>query len=149
MTYASNTKVPPGRSQEQIRHILKRNGAEKFGFEEGDDYAAIMFERKGLTVRITVDMPKLDEFRLTDNGRERSEAAALLASEKVIRQRWRALLLVISAKLEAVASGISTIETEFMPFVVMPNGKTLADMILPALPEMVRTGHLPKLLTAG
>ena len=68
---------------------------------------------------------------------------------QAIRQRWRALLLAIKAKLEAVESGISSIEREFMPFVVMPDGRILAEHLEPKLTQMVTDGKMPKLLTVG
>ena len=36
--------------------------------------------------------------------------------EQACRQRWRALALVIKAKLEAIDAEISTFEEEFLPF---------------------------------
>ena len=49
-------------------------------------------------------------------------AAQQAAWEQVCRQRWRALLLIIRAKLEAVASGITTLENEFLANIVLPDG---------------------------
>ena len=69
--------------------------------------------------------------------------------EQAVRQRWRALLLAIKAKLEAIECGISTIEEEFMAFVIMPDGKPLSSHIIPKLQTMVKTGKMPKLLSYG
>ena len=46
--------------------------------------------------------------------RERGARARQETHDQACRQRWRALLLVIKAKLEAVTAGISTVETEFL-----------------------------------
>jgi hypothetical protein len=81
-------------------------------------------------VRLEVPMPHEIE-----TGNKKSAEAAE-------RQRWRALVLVLKAKLEAVASGISTVDAEFMAAVVMPNGMTLGQAILPRLTEVVTTGRL-------
>src|SRR3990170_8562984 len=43
-----------------------------------------------------------------------SETGTKAKAEVSTRQRWRALVLVLKAKLEAVASGISTLEAEFL-----------------------------------
>lgn len=65
-----------------------------------------------------------------------------------MRRRWRALSLSIKAKLETVASGISEFETEFMAYMVLPNGKTVAENILPEIARAYETGKMPKLLEA-
>ncbi|MBN1518167.1 hypothetical protein JXA32_16515 [Candidatus Sumerlaeota bacterium] len=146
--FASNTSVNVERSQMQIRDTLRRYGAESFGVIERNDHGAVMFEFKGMTVQILVPMPDLnsDEFQMTDSGRPRKENSAMAVYEQSVRQRWRALLLAIKAKLEAVETGISTIEREFLPFIVMPDGKTFADHALPKLQELVRLGKMPKCL---
>jgi hypothetical protein len=64
--------------------------------------------------------------------------------EQSIRQKWRALLLVIKAKLEAIDSGISTFEEEFMAHIVLPNNLTIAENLLPKLGEAYKTGIMPK-----
>ena len=65
-----------------------------------------------------------------------------------VRRRWRALALSIKAKLETVESGIAEFETEFMPYMVLPNGKTVAENILPEIERAYSTGKMPKLLEA-
>jgi len=148
--YASDTRVSPERTQDEIRATLRRYGADKFGTLESRQSTAIGFEISGLTIRITVDVPSENDpaFLSTPTGRERKGGAAYAAWEQAIRQRYRALLLAIKAKLEAVECGISTIEQEFMPFVVLPNGKTIAEMVLPKLMEASKSGKLPPMLMA-
>jgi hypothetical protein len=135
------------RSQEQIKSTLRRYGADGFGVMEQRDQAAVMFQFKRLTIRIAIELPLRDsaEFTSTGTGRRRRENAALLAYEQSVRQRWRALLLAIKAKLEAVETGISTLETEFMPFVVMPDGRTIGQHLLPRLEAAASSGKLPQL----
>jgi hypothetical protein len=148
--YASNTNVPIGRSQEELKDILRRYGADGFGTMERGGIAMVLFEFNGLGIRIDVTLPdRADkEFNETDTGRARSEDAAHKAYEQAVRQRWRALLLAVKAKLEAVACGISTIETEFMPFVVMPDGQTLGTHLLPKLRQIAVEGNPLKALPA-
>ncbi|MFP4145886.1 MAG: hypothetical protein ACLFV3_12175 [Phycisphaeraceae bacterium] len=145
--YASGTNVSVERSQQEVKELLRRYGASKFGLMEDDDQAAVMFVASGLTVRIVVPLPSIEdeEIALTDAGRERSPSATRTAYEKEVRRRWRALILAIKAKLEAVESGISTIEQEFMPFVVMPDGRSFADHALPQIRRAVESGQMPML----
>ncbi len=45
--------------------------------------------------------------------------------KKAARQKWRALLLVIKAKLESVESEIETLEQAFYANIVLPSGLTV------------------------
>jgi len=102
----------------------------------------------GRQVRIQVPMPdrKDKQFWKTDTGRDRSESAALKEWEQACRQRYRALALVVKAKLEAVESGITTLEEEFMAHLVLPGGQTVGQRLLPEIDHAQRSGELPALL---
>jgi hypothetical protein len=144
--FANNTMVSPEKSQNDIRDTLRRYGAKKFGVMEEDDKAHVMFEYNNLMIQITITLPKREEFNKTDTGRERKNSLANEAYNQAVRQRWRSLLLAIKAKLEAVECNISTIEQEFMAFVIMPDGKNLSEHIIPKLKDMSATGKMPKML---
>jgi len=144
--YANNTTVSPEKSQNDIRDTLRRYGAKKFGVMEEDDKAHVMFEYSNLMIQISITLPKREEFDKTETGRERKNSLANEAYNQAIRQHWRSLLLAIKAKLEAVECHISTIEQEFMAFVIMPDGRNLGEHIIPKLKDMSATGKMPKLL---
>lgn len=92
-------------------------------------------------------MPSKTEKRFTHHSRGlRTDQAALAEWEQACRQRWRALALVIKAKLEAVESGISEFEDEFMANIVMPDGKTVSQMARPAIAKAYATGQVHNLL---
>ena len=95
-------------------------------------------------------MPARDsnEFTTTDTGRDRSELAAWRAYEQAVRSRWRSLLLAIKAKLEAVECGISTVEIEFMPFIVLHDGSTVHQRLLPVLQDQANR-NAPLMLPGG
>lgn len=144
--YAQNTTVSVEKSQFEVQRILRKYGADKFGTMEDKDSAYLMFQYNDLMIQITVPLPQIDEFKFTEAGRKRTNKKAEESHSQAIRQRWRALVLAVKAKLEAVESGISTLEKEFMAFVVMPDGKQLGDHLLPELQSMAKTGKMPKLL---
>ena len=77
---------------------------------------------------------------------KRTEQQAYTAWEQACRSRWRALYLIIKAKLEAVESGISTIEREFFYDVVLPDGRTIGEFMAPQLETVYETGQMPTLL---
>ena len=62
------------------------------------------------------------------------------------RRRWRSVVLVAKAKLELVASGGSTFEREFLADMLLANGETMAEAMLPRVLEMYETGNMPSLL---
>ena len=79
----------------------------------------------------------------------RTEDQAYAAWEQACRSRWRSLYLIIKAKLEAVESGISTIDREFLYDVVLPDGRTVGDIVTPQLEIAYQSGQMPPLLEVG
>ena len=90
--------------------------------------------------------PDGDEFTQTPTGRYRSPAQARVGWEQATRQRWRALALAVKAKLEAVEAGIATFESEFLAHIVMDDGQTIGEKLLPQIDRALMAGKLPKLL---
>lgn len=146
--YANKTTVTVEKSKEEVMSTLRRYGCDGFGSYENKTGACVVFEVDKLSIKIEVPLPDRDEFRTTDTGKARTVSSVAREFDQAVKQRWRALLLAIKAKLEAVECGISTIEKEFMPFVVMPDGRTLADHIKPQLQEYAESGKAPLLLAA-
>lgn len=150
--YAAGTDVPADRSRAEIERTLERYGADAFGYAREARQAMIQFRIGGRFVRIMLPLPDPDatEFKMTPTGKwERSESEARRAWEQACRQRWRALALVVKAKLEAVAAGISTIEREFLSDVVLPDGSTVGNFMQPQVERAYLTGDMPKLLPEG
>lgn len=148
--YAASTSVASDRSRAEIEATLRRYGANGFGYwsEDGPPARAIVqFLCAGWAVRFEVPMPDpaAPEFRRTPSRRQaRSREAALAAWEQACRQRWRALALVVKAKLEAVESKIASFEEEFLAHLVLPNGQTVAAQALPQLRAARDGGMLPR-----
>jgi hypothetical protein len=70
--------------------------------------------------------------------------------DQATRSAWRALLLVIKAKLEAVETGITTFEDEFLAHLVLPNGQTVGEWAIPMIAEAYENGlRLPPMLPMG
>lgn len=128
--YAADTKVPVSQSRSEIEALLAKHGADQFlsGTQVGQ--AIVGFRIKQLQIKIVLDMPKGDTS----------------ADQKECRRRWRALLLVIKAKLEAVASGISLLEDEFLAHTVMADGQTVGQWARPQIASMYKGGKMPPLL---
>jgi hypothetical protein len=147
MRYAAQTGVPVDRSKSEIERLLARYGASRFAHGWDRDKAVVIFHAHERTIRFTLPLPDRKEFSKTTTGRERRNPQATeQAWEQACRQRWRALALVIKAKLEAVESRIAEFETEFLAYVVLPNGSTVGEWVSPQIGEAYAKGRLPKML---
>ena len=125
--YADKTKVPIEKTRRDIERVLQAYKATSFVYgwnrkEAGEEEAVISFIISERKVQLLVPMP---------------------IGEAAQRQRWRAALIVIKAKLEAVSSGMGTLESEFLANIVMRNGRTIGDAILGyGLNEFIASGRL-------
>jgi hypothetical protein len=151
--YASQTSVSTEKSRNEIERTLQRYGASGFGFWLEGDKALVQFTIQNLKIAFNLPMPdrKSEEFTMSshENEWQRKRLGADTAHkrwEQACRQRWRALALVIKAKLEAIDSGISTFEEEFMAHIMLPDGKTVGEKLVPSLTVLKETGNMPKLL---
>lgn len=147
MRYASQTTVSTERSRGEIERILQRYGAQKFMYGTDQKQATVAFEFNKRVVRMTIPMPTISDVDKTPTGRERRNPEPLL--EQARRQRWRALKVVIQAKLEAVESGISSFEEEFLGWTMLANGKSVFESLNPQIDLAIKAGTTPKLLLPG
>ncbi len=153
--YAEKTTVSIDRSRTEIERILSRYGADAFmyGWDSKLDIPKemMMFRMKEKQIKFTIPIPSSDssEISRTPSGRQRTKIQREQAAIQTARQRWRALALVIKAKLESVESGISIFEEEFLAQIVLPNGQTVGDYMLPQIEAVYQTGKMPKLLPVG
>lgn len=151
--YASQTSVSAEKTRVEIEQTLKRYGASSFALawneERGETRAMIAFEMNGRRLRFILKLPRLEEFARTPKSRElRSENAKTKAWEQGCHQRWRALLLIIKAKLESVSSGVYTFDQAFLPDVMLPSGQTFEEWASPQIEIIYNSGQMPPLLPA-
>jgi hypothetical protein len=153
VSYANETAISVEKSRAELESILNRYGATRFGYMTEPNRAVICFVAKNKGVKFVLPLPDRSEkrFRVTGHNppRLRNDSDAYLAWEQACRSRWRALCLCVKAKLEAVASGITTFEAEFLAHFVLPNGETFGEYSIPQLDQM-QNGRIPLLqLTNG
>jgi len=149
MKYAQHTTVSVDKSRAEIEKILSRYGAEQFVYGWNQDMAVIAFLMKGRMIRFQLKLPSKndDQFIYTPaKKRKRRPEEALKAWEQACRQKWRALVLVIKAKLEAIDSGITTFEDEFLAHIVLPDGSTAGEFLKPQIALAYEKRQMPKLL---
>ena len=146
--YAQGTAVSIDKSRGELEKLLKARGATgfMFGWEEGRDSHVVAFRLADRLIRLTVPRSFYDEHKRTPSGRTRTVEAAQEQADAEERRRWRALLLVIKARLVAVDDGVETLETAFLPWVVLPTGQTIAEWLGPQLDTVYATQRMPELL---
>jgi hypothetical protein len=151
--YAKTTTVSPEKSRSEIERILTRWGADQFVYGWDASRAVIGFRAGGRQVRFELVLPDRNDKAFTHTGetahrypRRRTVAQAAAAYEQAVRQRWRALALVIKAKLEAVETGIATFESEFLAYIQLPNGQTVGEWVGPQLDDVYSSGSMPALM---
>lgn len=149
--YAADTNVSVDKSRSEIERILVRYGATSFAYGWQGDRAVIQFTAEDRQIRFELPLPARTERRFTHTptGLKRPDAAVAKEWEQGCRQRWRALVLCIKAKLEAIESGISTFEQEWLAWVVLPDGRTVGDHVQPAIAGAYETGAVGPLLALG
>jgi hypothetical protein len=156
MAYAANTEVAVEKTRGEIERLLSRHKCAKFmsGVDNEAHRATVQFQAYSRLIKFEINLPNPTDpkYRSMKNSYlQRSAAGIAKVIEQEERTRWRALLLVIKAKLEAVESGIATFEDEFLAHVLLPNQQTVAEYIGPTVEAIYQTGRMPpeRQLAAG
>jgi len=96
--YAEGTTVSVVKSRQDLEVLLRQHGALQFSFLEGDEKSIIVYRLAGRHIKNVITRPNVEVKRVT-KGLSKEEAE-LKRGEKEYQRRWRALLLLVKAKLE-------------------------------------------------
>lgn len=135
MPFAEGTTVSVEKTRAEIESLVRKHGATEFAGGYSATEAGLSFVVSGRRVQFSVKRPLRTDKKLIQKARGRvtygapKDAALDKAVADEERRLWRCLLLAIKAKLEIVASGISTFEEEFLAHIVTDNGMTVIDRI--------------------
>jgi hypothetical protein len=151
--YAETTSVSVEKTRAELETTLGRFGADAFGYMTEAGRACVQFRARGKYVRFVLPLPKPDERRLTHYLsravlKARTAEAAMKEWEQGCRSAWRALFLAVKAKLVAVDAKITSFEQEFLAHIVLPDGSTAGDAMLPQIEEAYATGRMPSFTLA-
>ncbi len=127
--YAQGTKVSVGRTQEQIRALVIKAGADSYAVGEHNGAAVVTFHMQDRLIRFVLSVP-------SDQVTEE-------------RRRWRALHLVIKAKLEIAREGIESFDSVFLANIVTSEGRTVGERLVPSLQKVVSGSSPLGLLMPG
>ena len=105
------TTVSVGKSREAIDKLLEKIGAVGFRWS-----SELNKHRETLEALLEFDGKKLG-FRLTVDYEDERER----------RQMMRALYWYLKAKVEAIEFGLVDLEREFLPYLLTPGGRTVAE----------------------
>jgi hypothetical protein len=151
--FAEKTTVGADRTLTEISKTVKAYGATGFVIGEEASRIGVQFTMRNRRIKFIVSMPDpsaRDFTHVKSNQyggmRLRSDKEHDSAYEQAVRQRWRALLLTIKAKLESVESGIETLEEAFQAQLVLPDGRTVGDWLAPQIEAAYATGKMPPLM---
>ncbi len=145
--YAESTSVPSEKSRMDIEKILTTHGADTVAAITGTGRAEILFEMRDRRIRFRITLPDRRDRRFTHHSKGARTATAAAANyEQAVRQSWRALYLVIRARLEAIEAGIETFEEAFLAHIELPSGETVGAASTPAIAAAYAGEPMPALL---
>lgn len=152
--YAERTEVPAARTRAQIEALIVAHGGEEITTQMGSNAARIGFRLGGRAIVLKLPLPDPANPEFTEYWRGgwrsvRAETSARELWERACRARWRALLLVVQANLEAIRIGITSVDEAFFADVMTSEGGTVyerhARNVLPPFPG----AQAPRVLSGG
>jgi len=148
MAYES-TEVAVSKSQEAIRRLIYAHRGTGVmlvsrppheGFE-----AMVTIEKQAYHLRVMATCKDVSRDR---SGFVRNDSGKAKAKEQEERRVWRVLYWHLKAMFEAADSGVIDIRNVIMPYVVLKDGRTLADHVIPRMPQLMELENTERLLTA-
>lgn len=145
--YANKTEISAEKTRSELESLLHKFGADAFAYMTDGGRACIQFRAHGKFVKFILSLPMPTERKFTHHGKydweKRTAEVAKKNWEQACRSLWRALFLVVKSKLVAVESKIVSFETEFMAQIILPDGQTVGESIIPKIEDAYRTGKTP------
>ena len=104
-------------------------------------WASVQFRINGRYVSLGVPLADVTRLR---KMHPQTAIDQLAAREE--RRMWRALILLVKAKMEAIDAGISTFDREFLADLLLPDGERFFEAARIAIESAYKTGTMPALL---
>ncbi len=133
--YAADTRVPVDRTRSELEKLVTAHGASAFGVFTDQGKSVVMYRLRERFIRHTVKVSP--------------QKASRAAAEQEQRRAWRALLLIVRAKLEVIASGDSTVEREFLADTVLADGSTVYEQVGEGIAQSYLAGGMPPMGLLG
>ena len=147
--YAAGTTVLVDKTISEIRALItQRYEATNFALIENGERFGIAFEMHNRRVRFVIPLPQKADAMIVKRGYY-GKTFSQEKFDQLLRERWRATLLVIKAKLESVESGIESFDAAFMAQLILPSGQTMEEWASPQMETLMIDGAMPPLLPSG
>ncbi|GEM_PF-665059 len=152
--FARQTSVTIERSQEELRRLLRDYGGDDIfmGSSESQAAALVQFRYHGIPMQFRLRTPAMSEerFHFTRDKRgfkrQFSNEQTRRLWDQACRQQWRVVILIVRANLEAVESGTLKPEEAFLPYLLLPNGRNVADNLGGGVSKWIAGGNTPRML---
>jgi hypothetical protein len=144
--YAEGTTTSVNVSRNEIETLVRKFGAYQILAYEDRDRAIVQFTAHDRRIRLTLSIPSDESLSKTETGRRRSVGSLAEARDKEMKRLWRALVLLVRAKITAVNEQIVTFEEEFLANVVMADGRTVAEHTKEPIALSYKNGNVQTLL---
>lgn len=152
MSYAADTAVPISRTRVEIDQLLRTWKADMIQWtdEFSLDRVTLRFvwthEKHAYKARFTIVLPASDQVRKA--ARHKTTGQVIESRFRKLmdargQQEHRILLLWLKAAFNAVTAKIVTPEVIFMPFFEGPDGRTVAEIMVPQLDKLADAKLLP------
>jgi hypothetical protein len=146
MAYES-TSVSVPKSQEAIRKLISTRSS-----PEGTRIATVSDPpREGFSASVFIDN-KNYHIRIMATRKavpkNRTAKQQEMFKEQELRRIWRVLYHHLKSVFEAAESGVMEFKELMLPYIVMPNGMTIAEAVIPQLDAKL-AGKPERLLTAS
>jgi hypothetical protein len=142
-----NTSVPVAKSQEGIRKMLLQNKASGIAFvsqteplSEGFE-AMIPIDGKTYRIRIVAQIQKLENHTKGRcyRGSYRAAKSDSQVQEIEMRRVWRVLYYHLKSVYEATNTGVMEFRELMLPYIVVKDGRTIAQHLLPQLDKAIES----------
>jgi hypothetical protein len=137
--YAAGTRVEVNRSRDELESLLDRIGADSVATMRDSAAAAVAFRLTGRNYVLRLPFLTEEEIRKRRRVTKGQMASAMAQSS---RERWRALLLLVKAKIVAIDTGVTTPEAEFLAHAMLPTGQTLGEHLSEHPEQLTTSGRL-------
>ena len=130
-TLSARTERSIASSRDELERVLRKHGALSFGYEWEPHATRISFnlrrpDGKVVSYRMKYEMPDRAKHEVTPKkAKPRDEQTIQELWEADIRQGFRSFVAYLRLKLEYIDRGVTDIDTELLPYLVIPSGHTI------------------------
>jgi hypothetical protein len=156
--YAEGTTVSVEKSRAELDTLLGKHGAQQRGImsDEAQNRAIVGFVLHDRRYKLVIPLPaptppsKSEEPRAWAFWSDAQRKAYIQKEhEQACRARWRAIVMLVKAKLEVVRIGLSSVEKEFLADLLLPDGRTAGETIESYVADVIRGGSQGPLALPG